>query len=78
MLILVLNMNSEIFKHSLHSGSLQKLAGFRIAVLDLERTLISSDRTDKGGDTGGDIEAGVPVDLARSLSSSIKVKRIKL
>lgn len=77
--MLVLNMNSEIFKHSLHSESLQKLAGFRIVVLDLERTSISSERTDKGGDMGGEIEAGVPVDRAlRSLSSSINLKRIKL
>ena len=43
-------------------------------MLLLLRALMSSDVVDRGGDDGGDIDAGVPVDSVAMLSSSKKVK----
>ena len=79
---LVLNMKREIFKHSSQFGSLQKLWGrlslLLTVVVVLLRTSMSSERTESGGEMGGEMDAGVrvPVELLRILSSS-EIKRRK-
>ena len=65
-------MKREIFKHSAQPGSLQKLCEGRLlmGVVFRLRTSMSSERTDSGGEMEGEMEAGVPLELLRILSSS--------
>ena len=47
-----------------------------VVVVVLLRTSMSSERTESGGDMGGEMDAGVPVELLRMLSSSGIKRRI--